>query len=516
MRRLLFIFIMFLLVGCSQEDVSQVNVTDDVVTINQIDNKEVLYNDDYLLVTASVEKIAFYETQVQLYSLHDYELLTGANFKGKNIIVGLYDQGFYSVSLTSNKLTLYATDGTKTTHTINSLFQKEDWQMATLSPDASTLIYVENNEVKQYNLASKTIASIGNYQTDWEILEWKENSLYLKSSNHIIEIKEGAVNELLEVATYTYLSADYSIASSLEGFFEICDVATMETLSVQSIIGETVIDTNTNGMMTQMESDYYYYDFENMFKYKFTLEDVRDIHLFEETGFIVTKNDGTIQTYTNDKALKVLVVRAPVLGTRGGKYVIDVPTMAQRPNYPSGCETISTMMLLEYLGIGVDTDTFIDEYLDTAPIQYNGGVMYAPSPYDSFVGNPRTDASYGCMSPVIEKALIRYLGSDKYIENTTGMSLEELCQYYINRDMPVLVWASINMLSIYPTSTWITPDGSTYQWLANEHCLLLVGYDDYYYYFNDPWTGRLSAYSRSLAQNRYATFGQQSLTIIPH
>lgn len=54
--------------------------------------------------------------------------------------------------------------------------------------------------------------------------------------------------------------------------------------------------------------------------------------------------------------------------------------------------------------------------------------------------------------------------------------------------MPVLLWCSINMR---PTvnGPWyrLIPSGQPFMWVSNEHCLLLVGYDEENYWFNDPW-----------------------------
>ena len=44
-----------------------------------------------------------------------------------------------------------------------------------------------------------------------------------------------------------------------------------------------------------------------------------------------------------------------------------------------------------------------------------------------------------------------------------------------------------------------------FSWKNNEHCLLLVGYDDDVYYFNDPWHNHgLIGYDRALVENRHA------------
>lgn len=50
------------------------------------------------------------------------------------------------------------------------------------------------------------------------------------------------------------------------------------------------------------------------------------------------------------------------------------------------------------------------------------------------------------------------------------------------------VWATIGMVEVPFYYEWISPeDGKTYRYPAREHCLVLVGYDDDRYYFNDPY-----------------------------
>lgn len=64
--------------------------------------------------------------------------------------------------------------------------------------------------------------------------------------------------------------------------------------------------------------------------------------------------------------------------------------------------------------------------------------------------------------------------------------LEELCSAYIDNNIPVILWGTLKMTSQCTYSSWKTPDGKTIQYNNKLHCLLLVGYDENYYYFNDP------------------------------
>ncbi len=67
----------------------------------------------------------------------------------------------------------------------------------------------------------------------------------------------------------------------------------------------------------------------------------------------------------------------------------------------------------------------------------------------------------------------------------SNVSLQQLCAEYIDNNIPVILWATMNMATPYNGNRW-TYNGKTIQWIAPEHCLLLVGYDDEHYIFNDP------------------------------
>ncbi|MBE6806477.1 MAG: hypothetical protein E7527_00465 [Ruminococcaceae bacterium] len=191
-----------------------------------------------------------------------------------------------------------------------------------------------------------------------------------------------------------------------------------------------------------------------------------------------------------------------------------VPVIAQKPNYPTGCESISAIMVLKYWGEKITIDHFIDRHLPKSAYFYTkNGVNYGPNPYEFFVGNPRTEQSYGCMAPVIERALVDYFGSGERVVNATGASLEELCKTYIDKDLPVLLWVTIGMLDTYSSAKWRLDDGSLFEWPANEHCMVLVGYDRNYYYFNDPYTGTAKRYAKWLVERRYKEMGTQAIVI---
>ena len=189
----------------------------------------------------------------------------------------------------------------------------------------------------------------------------------------------------------------------------------------------------------------------------------------------------------------------------GQSKIIDAPFISQLPNYPTGCESVSAVMALQYAGVNISVDTFIDKYL------YKTGVIFDPN--ESFGGDPR-GSGYGCYSPVIKKALDKILTVDTalYAREMKGEPLQNLCSNYIDKDIPVILWATMGMDTPKNGNRWYY-NGKLIQWIIPEHCLLLVGYDDEHYIFNDPLRNKNTYYRKSAVEIAYAGLGSQAITI---
>ena len=188
--------------------------------------------------------------------------------------------------------------------------------------------------------------------------------------------------------------------------------------------------------------------------------------------------------------------------------IIEVPFISQLPEFPTGCESVSTVMALNYLGIDISVDTFIDQYLNTS-----SGVPFDPSV--TFGGDPRSESGYGCYTPVIREALDQILAEMPYSAKVlSGLSITELCTEYIDNDIPVIFWATQDMAAPVTGSTWIY-EGTTIQWISPMHCLLLVGYNEEYYIFNDPLKSEpLTYYSKEAVEAAYEGLFQQAIVVI--
>lgn len=188
---------------------------------------------------------------------------------------------------------------------------------------------------------------------------------------------------------------------------------------------------------------------------------------------------------------------------------IDAPYINQSGRYPTGCESVSAVMLLQFLGCSVSVDEFIENDLKQKAFEERDGLLFGPDPWNCFCGSPYDDESFGCYAPVICEALNHYFsrtGNTQYkAADETGTSMEELRRTYIDAGMPVVFWAAINMRDPIIGPSWrLLETGEEFTWISNEHCMLLVGYDEEGYWFNDPYENNgVIHYPKEVTEDRH-------------
>ena len=158
--------------------------------------------------------------------------------------------------------------------------------------------------------------------------------------------------------------------------------------------------------------------------------------------------------------------------------------------------------LLPQADIFVDTET---------------GLLTSTSPTQAFIGDPRSSGGYGCYAPVIVSALNNAVGNTALAMDTTNTDIDTLVDNYVKRNIPVLLWASINLAPTSVGDSWILEDtGEWFTWTAGEHCMVLVGADQNYYYFNDPYNSNGTVkYHKNLVTKRWEELGKQSVVLVP-
>jgi len=194
----------------------------------------------------------------------------------------------------------------------------------------------------------------------------------------------------------------------------------------------------------------------------------------------------------------------------------DVPYINQKYRYPTGCESVSTVMALNYLGIDITVDEFINNYLDMEPLPTANlkGKMVGYNPEKAFIGNPYSQDGYGCYASVIVNAVNKFIDNTFEVQELHNKPIEELCNKYIDKGIPVIFWATIDMRPPQAGDPWIDKDtGKRVVWIVPMHCLLLIGYDKDFYYFNDPLQKKMCSYKKSKVKAAYKGMHKQAVVI---
>lgn len=204
--------------------------------------------------------------------------------------------------------------------------------------------------------------------------------------------------------------------------------------------------------------------------------------------------------------------------------IADVPVSLQ-DTLMAGCETHACTSLLQTIGYDIDEIRFANEYLDCHEVIEDEvtGLKHGPDMNSGFAGTAY--AGWGIYAPAMAKCMNKYLSDVKssqkayVLENKT---LDELCAEYVINDIPVMIWATTDMVEPIEWDAWEVnyvdenakyKKGDMFKWMLHEHCLVLVGYDKDYYYFSDSVVGDISHFGKAISQKRYEQLGWQAIVV---
>lgn len=199
-----------------------------------------------------------------------------------------------------------------------------------------------------------------------------------------------------------------------------------------------------------------------------------------------------------------------------GMYCIkNVPHILQTVDYPTGCESVAAVSLMQFYGIDITVDQFIDSYLPKADCPFSDGdVWYGESPWDYFIGDPRSAQGFGCYSTVIFTAMTRAIPKGRSVKTERELSLEDISEKYVANGVPVLVWATMNMNAAFEGKSWTLPDGKQFTFIRPEHALLLIGFDEDMYYFSDSLVGEeVTHYPKERCEAAFDALGRQAIVL---
>lgn len=193
----------------------------------------------------------------------------------------------------------------------------------------------------------------------------------------------------------------------------------------------------------------------------------------------------------------------------------DFPHISQKGKYPTGCESVAAVSLMQFHGVEITVEEFIDDHLPIAEYPYyEDNVMYGKNPWDAFIGDPYSESGYGCYSTAIIKAMRSAAPQSYGIHAIYNMPLSALCSDYIDKGQPVLIWATMDMQAPYEGKSWVLPNGETFTFLCPEHALVLIGYDEKSYYFCNPQSENpVVAYPKKACETAYHALHQQAIVM---
>ena len=167
--------------------------------------------------------------------------------------------------------------------------------------------------------------------------------------------------------------------------------------------------------------------------------------------------------------------------------MLDVMEFCQYPDYPTGCESVSLYMLLKYYGVDVTVDQIYDLLpMGAQPYDDEDGVRHGANPEREFVGDPRSEYSYGVFNRPIAQVAEQIMPGAQTRE---GASVEDI-KAILDSGNPVLAWyVSAPMREIMYRWNWIDENGDLVHWPGGEHVVVICGYDDTSITYRDPNAG---------------------------
>ncbi len=183
---------------------------------------------------------------------------------------------------------------------------------------------------------------------------------------------------------------------------------------------------------------------------------------------LVKRKPGTVQV----THLDVFQYTANAAANGENVHIIQLQTLFQKPEIPSGSEIAALATVFKYWGQSrISKVTLASRFLPKA----EAGMA---SPYSVYIGDPAAEESYGCYAPVIVNTANSYMSNKsikKICEDVSGSDRTTLLEY-VRNDIPVMIWVTKDLLPSKKGPTW-TVDGVKYTWMEGEQCMVLIGYN---------------------------------------
>lgn len=238
------------------------------------------------------------------------------------------------------------------------------------------------------------------------------------------------------------------------------------------------------------------------------LNDENTKKLVSKIGDLELEKDNRITEYTILNLSYQHLVNNIADRGKSSYFIEGIPLINQYPKYPTGCESVALTMLLRYHGINVSPDDVIKLLKQGDLPHEENGVIYGGNPELEFIGSPYSYDSYGVYSTPIGNVAAQ-LSPNVVVQSDFPFS-EVLA--LIREGKPVVVWTSMNLALPYLSSRWIyKPTGEVVWWKAQEHAVLVVGYNEDNIIIADPLRGAIRYQDRNTFESRYNYYGKRAV-----
>jgi len=185
--------------------------------------------------------------------------------------------------------------------------------------------------------------------------------------------------------------------------------------------------------------------------------------------------------------------------------MLQMESILQEPELPTGCESIALTMALSSLGFSLSKTEIVEHYL-----YYSNNIVLG------YVGDPYSDEGAGIYAPGLVRTANRFLDSadSPYSAyDASGFELDDLL-HFIAAGHPVIIWTTMYFEEPWMSEDFFEFNGQIYPWYWNEHCVALQGYDlgRNMLILQDPLQGQVEI-DKDLFQGIYDEIGRYAITI---
>ena len=168
-----------------------------------------------------------------------------------------------------------------------------------------------------------------------------------------------------------------------------------------------------------------------------------------------------------------------------GAAEIKSEELRQKPELPTGCESVSLTIVLRDLGFKLEKTDISEKYM----------IYEKKNMAEGYIGSPKSTAGAGVFTPGLAKTAEKYLetvNSDLKVYNLYGTELDELLKL-TDAGYEVIVWTTEGMGAVEFAGGTYKHEDQVYRWYTREHCAVICGYDlkKKMILINDPVDGKV-------------------------